>query len=85
MTKKEQNRLLASLNYICTYEKEIVLSSSFINTTDVIEEFDVRNNRLILYGNKDKYVIDYADVRYEVDGTRIEITFDGTHEYRLMI
>ena len=85
MTKKRQNRLLASLNYMCTYEKEIKLQNKSINIVDVIEEFDIQNCKLTLYGHKDKYVIDYHDIEYNIDETRVEITFIGTDEYKLMI
>ena len=85
MTEKIPNRLLASLNYICTYEKEIILKSKFIDTVDIIEEFDIQSNKLILYGRKNNYVICYDDVQYNVDGAQVDIIFIGTYEYRLMI
>ena len=85
MTEKTQNRLLASLNYICTYEKEVTLKSKFIDVVDIIEEFDIQSNQLILYGYKNKYVICYDDVQYNVDGIRVDIIFVGTDEYKLMI
>lgn len=85
MTKKMQNRLLASLNYACTYEKEITLSNECGTIIDIIEEFDLKDGKLILYGNKDKYEIDYTSMECEVYGARIQFVLVGTIKHILLI
>ena len=81
MTEKMKKRLLVSLNYACTYEKEVVLN----DIIDVVEEFEVQEEKIILYGFKDTYTINYTDVECEVCGARIKFTFIDTAQYILLI
>ena len=82
MTEKMKNRLLVSLNYACTYEKEVVLNNNII---DIIEEFEMQDKRVILYGFKDTYSINYTNIKCEVCGARIKFIFVDTTQYILLI
>ena len=71
------NRLNATLNFICTYEKVVTINRKII---DVIEEFTMVNNKVVLYGYNNTYEFIFSSVSINVDGTSVNIQFNGDCE-----
>lgn len=68
------NRLNATLNFICTYEKVVTINNTII---DIIEEFDIKDNKAVLYGYKNTYEFIFPKVDINIEGVNVYINFYG--------
>ena len=73
-------RLNATLNFICTYEKVITINK---RTVDVIEEFELSKNCVVLYGYHDTYRFDFSEVEIKVENVYVHVKFHGETEVEL--
>ena len=67
-------RLNATLNFICTYEKVVTINDSIV---DVIEEFYMEDNKVILYGYNGTYKFVFSNAEINVNGVHVSIYFSG--------
>ena len=67
-------RLNAALNFICTYEKVITINNTIV---DVIEEFNIKDNQIILYGYNDTYKFVFSNFNINIKNTHVCIDFFG--------
>lgn len=68
------NRLNATLNFICTYEKVVTINNTIV---DIIEEFSMKNGKVILYGYDNTYEFVFSSVDINIEGTHVSIHFRG--------
>lgn len=68
------NRLNATLNFICTYEKVVTINNAII---DIIEDFSIEDSRAVLYGYNNTYEFVFSSVNINVKGTSVDINFYG--------
>lgn len=68
------NRLNATLNFICTYEKVITINNTII---DIVDEFSVEDGKVIIYGYHDTYEFVFSSVDINVKGAHVDMHFCG--------
>lgn len=67
-------RLNATLNFICTYEKVVTINNTIV---DVIEEFNIKDNQIILHGYNDTYKFVFSNFNININNTHVGIDFFG--------
>lgn len=68
------NRLNATLNFICTYEKMVTINNTIV---DIIEEFNIEDNKAVLYGYHNTYEFVFSSTDINVEGIHVSINFNG--------
>ena len=68
------NRLNATLNFICTYEKVVTINNTIV---DIVEEFNIEGNKAILYGYNNTYEFIFSNVDINNEGIHVCINFYG--------